>query len=175
MVTYIHYGSDHFDKFLFKPLKNRRTFPASKPDVKSGLWASPVDSKYGWKDWVIEQDFGADLQKSFKFQLKNQDKIFDVSTIEDAIDLIKRYYLKETEFHKLYYVDSLETILDNIASKNVFLASNSFLLDFEKMQNDGYTGLEIHIAKNPMFYYLFYGWDMDSIIVWNVDEIIPVS
>ena len=37
-MRYIHYGCTSFDKLKFQ-------------EIKGGLWASPIDAEYGWKDW----------------------------------------------------------------------------------------------------------------------------
>jgi hypothetical protein len=46
-MTYIHYGASKFDLDKFVPVKNA-DFGWTKPDC-GGLWGSPVDSEYGWK------------------------------------------------------------------------------------------------------------------------------
>ena len=48
----IHYGNNKFDEDLFLPIKNKRW---EKPD--GGLWTSPKNSKWGWKDWWISSEF----------------------------------------------------------------------------------------------------------------------
>ena len=55
----IHYGSSQFKPELMMPIKNSEHI---KPN--GGLWTSPVDSIYGWKDWCDNENFG-DTSKSF--------------------------------------------------------------------------------------------------------------
>ena len=63
MIEYIHYGSNKFDKNKFIPIRNEMFM--TKP--KGGMWASRVDSDYGWFDWCNNNDFELDfLKKSFK-------------------------------------------------------------------------------------------------------------
>lgn len=49
--VYIHYGSSTFYKF--PPVKNELYF--DKPI--GGLWASPIDTQYGWKYWCKVNHF----------------------------------------------------------------------------------------------------------------------
>ena len=46
-MRYIHYGCTSFDRSKFQEIKNEPCF--CKP--KGGLWASPANAEYGWKDW----------------------------------------------------------------------------------------------------------------------------
>lgn len=45
-------------------------------------------------------------------------------------------------------------------------------LDFEKMAKAGFDGMEISISKYPQLYWFLYGWDVDSICIWNPKVII---
>ena len=49
--TYIHYGATQLHEI--QPVKNERFF--SKPT--GGLWASPVDEPFGWKEWCEREHF----------------------------------------------------------------------------------------------------------------------
>lgn len=42
----IHYGTNHYDPQRVQPIRNVRWV---KPH--GGLWTSPVDSTWGWRDW----------------------------------------------------------------------------------------------------------------------------
>jgi len=47
----IHYGSTSFDPKKFNPVLNSYIKPTG------GLWTSPIDSEFGWKDWCTAEDF----------------------------------------------------------------------------------------------------------------------
>jgi len=49
----IHYGATSFDEAKFRSIKNREY--CNKP--LGGLWTSPVNSKYSWKDWNEAENF----------------------------------------------------------------------------------------------------------------------
>ena len=64
---YIHYGSKKLHKI--KPIKNQPYFP--KPE--GGLWASPVDAPFGWKEWCEREHFRKNSEEnSFKFLPKQK-------------------------------------------------------------------------------------------------------
>ena len=44
-------------------------------------------------------------------------------------------------------------------------------LNFERMVHDGYDGMEVIISTNDI-YYALYGWDCDSLLVFNPDIMI---
>ncbi|MCK9429605.1 MAG: hypothetical protein M0R17_06335 [Candidatus Omnitrophica bacterium] len=62
-LTLIHYGSKIYAPKLFLPIQNRLYF--CKP--KGGLWTSPINSNWGWKDWCTSENFSeCNEENSFK-------------------------------------------------------------------------------------------------------------
>lgn len=117
-TTYIHYGSKHFDKNLFKEIKN---IPFVKPE--GGLWASREDSENGWKEWTERNKFNTDKYSEdnyFKFKLKNNARILTLKTKNDLEKLPK------------------------IESKNI--PSFCEWLDFEKIA-EKYDAIEVFIKE----------------------------
>lgn len=67
----ITYGCGNaFDLAKFKPIHNHTRKPTG------GLWASPLDSAYGWRDWCEANDFGR-LDSEFRFTLTGQVYVID--------------------------------------------------------------------------------------------------
>lgn len=66
MKNYIHYGHTKFDKDSFTKIKNVDC--STKP--RGGLWASDINTKYGWKEWCNENEF-RDCNKENSFTLKS--------------------------------------------------------------------------------------------------------
>ena len=46
-------------------------------------------------------------------------------------------------------------------------------LDFEKI-TENYDAIIINAGSDVLLYHMFYGWDVDSILVLNKDVVIPV-
>ena len=71
-MIYIHFGHNNFDKNKFQPIENLKYI--SKPS--GGLWASRLDSKYGWEKWAKnnEIDF-CDLTIDFEKLASRYDAI----------------------------------------------------------------------------------------------------
>lgn len=145
---YIHYGSDKFDINKFNSIKNRSFI---KPE--GGLWSSPVNApNYSWYDWCLDNDFYTEqLKKSFIFTIKPTSKIITI----DTNDKRKAF----TNNKDLYYSDR-SGVFENI--------------NFQHLVELGYDGLEIFIFSEEV-YFSFYGWDVDSLLVFNPDIIIPIE
>ena len=45
------------------------------------------------------------------------------------------------------------------------------MLDFPKLYYQGYDGVEIYMASEDI-YFEFYGWDVDTLLLWNPDVMI---
>ena len=142
--VYIHYGADHFDKNLFNMPKGGY-YGIKNPT--GGLWGSPVDSNWTWKDWCEGERYHLErLKKSFRFTLANGSKVFHIRTANDIEKLpIAKY--PEGSFCIGWYYD-----WDKIISK--------------------YDAVELHLSNDyALFHDLFYSWDVDSIVVLNPDVI----
>ena len=146
---YIHYGSCRFDKSRFIKIVNREMFV--KPG--GGLWASPVESKYGWRQWCESERFHTGrLGWSFEFTLSPGAKVLHIFAVEDLDELPKQ---------------ACEGQLPYVC------------LDFEKLLADGYDAVELHLSEDRSYggfmavlYWALYGWDCDSILVMNPDVIV---
>ena len=146
--TYIHYGADHFDENVFREkIQHPNEFLSMyKP---AGLWGSPVDSEYGWKDFVLSEDFNvASLEKHFTFRLKKSAKVLHFYRFVDAMPYL--YYNGEFRSH---------------------------CLDLAKIYRS-YDAVELHITndyarfKDVTLCMVFNMWDVDSICVWNKDILV---
>ena len=116
----------------------------NKPDF--GLWGSPVDCKFGWKDWCESEDFRTDtLDRYFVFKVKDGARIFIVRKNNDVSDYLYTPYL---------------------------YSSAGTYIDFNKIMKE-YDGIELIHGYNywDLHYGYFYSWDVDSIVVWNPDVI----
>lgn len=135
---YIHYGHAAFDPSLFVKIRNNS--PWNKPI--GGLWASPVNATFGWKDWCEAEEFRECIENnSFKFTLPGA----NVLTINSVEDLRKAPTL---DYNGI-----------------------GWIIDFERCIKLGYDAIELNISKSHELYWELYGWDCDSILVMNPDKI----
>lgn len=152
--TYIHYGSDHFNKEMFIVPVNGDW--GSKPVPHTGLWASPIDSDFGWMEWCIDADFNLDkLLTHFKFTLSDRAKVLFVNKLSD----VDNYVSMPDELNIMFRSNSTSSLLYN--------------LDFEQMIKDGYDAIELSHEDNyaEIHFSLFNTWDCDSILILNPDII----
>lgn len=91
MKKFIHYGTTGFDRTRFKPIKNQDCYGVNKP--YGGLWASPVDAAFGWKDWNEREHFAeCNEQNSFRFSVKDDAKVFEVHSRKDVETMLHRFF-----------------------------------------------------------------------------------
>ena len=74
----IHYGHDTFMKTKVSPIVNQMFI---KP--LGGLWTSPVDSVFGWKDWCQSEEYDGLAGGQMYVQLKRTAKIYIIDSLED--------------------------------------------------------------------------------------------
>ena len=141
--VYIHYGADHYDQNKFKPITGSHPVN-NKPE--GGFWASPVDTKWSWKNWCESEEFHTErLNKSFKFTLVNGSKVFH---IRNHNDIFKLPMLKEMEL----YNGKLNLLL-------------GWYYDWKKIASK-YDAVELHLSNDYMLFHdAFYCWDVDSIVI----------
>ena len=157
MKEYIHYGHKYFDINLFNKIKNVHLW--TKPS--GGLWASPVDAEWGWKDYCDSEQFrDCNKDNCFKFTLTKNARVFHIYNVKDLGKLPKQYLRPE----------DYTSIIDK------------YILDFECISNSGdYDAIELHLSEETDIpdghlqglYYALYGWDCDSILIMNPDIIVP--
>lgn len=151
---YIHYGHNEFNQDLFIPISNERTW--TKPN--GGFWASPIDSKLPWKKFLIDNEidifYDKYLLKNFTFTLSDDANVIHIYSVEDLVNMPKIIY-------------------ENSRSKRIFI-------DFEKLCNQGYDAIELHLSeertKSTLFFerlhWILSAWDCDSILIMNPSIIV---
>ena len=136
----IHYGSDKFIPKKVLPVKNTDWV---KPKKEGGLWTSPIDSKWGWKDWNdCERFIECDDRNSFTVYLKADAKIFVIDSLED----LKKAPLREGYGKKVL---DFELIAQNYDA--IWLT--------EKGQNETHFSYPIDLS----------GWDCETVLILNPD------
>lgn len=144
---FITYGSNKFDKSKFDSIKNRNFV---KPH--GGLWSSPINSEWGWKDWCINNGFREEkLSNWFKFRLRKDSIILIIDNLND---------LKE-----LYEIEKVITSYGDIFP------------DFEKLSKsfDGILLTDIGESATRFTHPGLYGWDCESLLVFNPEVIEEVE
>jgi len=136
----ITYGKGNkFDPRKFQPVKNA-TF--IKPD--GGLWASPVNSAYGWRDWCEAEEFG-DLKTHFVFTFTGN--IYRIDSIEDA-NRMPRIKLNSG-------IGSITSVYPN----------------FEQMAKNGIDAIWLTVNGQAQARFSgpinLYGWDCESVLIMN--------
>ena len=154
--VYRHYGDGIFLKEKQEQVLGTRMM---KP-LGGGIWASPVDSDVTWDVWCSNEHFHEDsLAHHFEFRLRPEARIFVINNDDDFFEFIKKYPGRPTDtFEKKLY-----SSFDEPREVECFP-------DYIKATKD-YDGLEVNISKDPRLYHLMYGWDVDSIVIWNYDII----
>lgn len=155
---YRHYGHSKFDKSLFCPISNREF--SNKP--YGGLWSCPTkDVDVDWKTWSEGNDFSLDrLKEHFDFKIKDSAKILEIKDIKD-LDKLPR--IRNERIRTLLEFDRMNSDID-----------------FEELAKD-YDGIMVWMYRSTdisyetkLFdgmYYRLYGWDVDTLVVFNPDII----
>ena len=135
-IECIHYGHKSFDITQFNKIKNDNWI---KP--KGGLWASPINSKYGWIDWCNENNYGR-LDNSFNFIFEGNvliiDSLEDLKTKIPFISVEGYQYILHIDFEKL-----------------------SKKYDAMLLTENGERETRFNHPEN------LYGWDCESIVIFN--------
>lgn len=143
----VHYGSWRFSLAKFEPIKNTSWV---KPD--GGLWTSPLNSKYGWKEFCQSERFRVNHLKSRMILKLKSTKILTIDCVED-LNKIEWMKINDLPFYK--------------ESPN-----------FEKLQ-EKYDA--IHLTLNGQnetrhsYPNNLYGWDVETVLILNpkIEQIYP--
>lgn len=143
---YVHYGDSAFHREKFKKARNAKY--GIKPEY--GLWGSPVDAEYGWKQWCEDNEFREINEKeSFYFRIRG----WQVYEIEKPQDLENLPHIPVLEENK---------------RKNPY---EELFLDYEKMAKGelSYSALEVKIKDVEE---QLPGYDCDCILVLDDRDLV---
>lgn len=151
-MNYIHYGHENFDPVYMLSTMNP-AYKYRRHDKPHGLWASPVDCEFPWKEWCENEDFHTDtLDKSFTFSLFPDARVLHVNHLCDIEPFVRyvHHSIPDPSLSWSYPMLHLNAIYDK------------------------YDAMELHMSKhwNELHdFSIFYSWDVDSIVVWNPDVV----
>ena len=149
-ITFIHYGTTKINKKELKPIENRLF--RNKPH--NGFWGSPINSKFGWKDWCSQEDFRkCKIENSIKFKFKRDAMVVVINNYKD-LDMLP---CKETNLYNFvdYEIDFVRMLKNGIDAIYLTL--------------EGFNELSFSTPKD------LYGWDCESVLVLNINSIIEIK
>ena len=88
-MNLVHYGSAKYRPESFREISD---VPFSKKP-SGGLWCSPVESEWGWKDWCESESYG-DLDESFCVEFSG-----DLLVIDCVLDMNKLPWIENSGIH----------------------------------------------------------------------------
>jgi len=144
-MKYIHYGHKNFDIKKFDKIENR---PLSVKPL-GGFWGSREDTDIGWLQWCTGNEFCMErLETSFTFTLSKNAKVLTIDNFTQLKDL------------------PLNT------DSPIDVPMSWVTLDFEKLAKE-YDAIEVLLSKDwNKLYFGLYGWDCDSILIFNPSIVI---
>lgn len=163
---FIHYGTAVFDPTRFKEVKNRSEFIVNKPIPHTGFWATLYQSPdmNSWKDWCEGNNFYTEkLKDFFTFFLKEDAKILEIQTQNDVDKFVRsKYQQKPVGYERRFYYKDQEY---PDAHPDFEMLSK----DFDAMYVKEFGNV------NSGTHWQFYGWDCDSLLIFNPQIIVKVG
>lgn len=159
MDIFIHYGTDEFDKnHRYGKWKNSLFKPA-------GLWACNILQKENWLSWCLNERFEhTDFSKYIKFTLEDNAKILIVTKTEDIVPFI----IMNKQIEKAYKEKGIKALSSTLDSSLNEMKIKKQYDGMMLVHGEGFN--ELH--TNPG---LFNTWDIDSIVIWNLDKVNIIS
>lgn len=147
----VHYKDKEFNRKLVKGIKNsEKRYYLNKPE--GGLWTSPIDSEYGWREFLREGNLSSGRKRLEHYVL---------------------FKLKDSIKRKLFIVNSEEDVL--LLPR--IMINNYTLVDFERLANMGYSGLWLTWKGQVETRYTrpggieFYGWDVETVLLFSMNGV----
>lgn len=146
-TIYRHYGNSGFDEQKFVPVKNR---PFDRKPLGC-FWACPKDSENSWEEYCLSNGYQLEkLEEHFDFQLEETARVLEIKTGYDLRNLPNKYFISNSEVP--------------------LICDLKYLLDFEKIATD-YDALYVEINGSNSLYWDIYGWDVDTLCIFNPNVI----
>lgn len=150
-MIFVSYLNGEYDQKSFKPIQYGG-ITATLNKCHNGLWACPLESTYGWKEWCEKEEFfiGNNL---FTFKLKDNAKIYVIDNYED--------------------LEKISTLKDRFGMRYI---------NFKQLLDNNYDGIYASENAVKSLRYINDGsiqdlssWDVESLCVFNPNVIIPLS
>ena len=143
---YITYGVEKFQPHKLVPSSQPLTIRLNKP--MGCFWGSPVGAKFGWKQWVISEDFKTDLSTHIIWALEPGSKILKIRGLSD--------------------IDTLPVVIDESLEYLPNIDYNLLRKKFDAVELVDYS-----LGKNFNNFKArgFSTWDCQSIVVLNPEKI----
>lgn len=145
-MNLIHYGCPHWVPSHFVSPENRPAF--CKPN--GGLWASPVGSNYGWKEWCEAEDFRTGSLKHW-FTFEYTGRILTIDTEKDLKKMFLRYLTESISVQRWNLAPSLFIDFEKLAKS----------IDAIYLTKDGERKTRLCMGPN------LYGWDCECVLILN--------
>lgn len=157
IIKVIHYTNDREWKLKKIEIKNGNL--RIKP--YGGLWTSPVDSKYGWDKWCINENF-RDIDKYTKVEIEigiDEENLIIIDNYEDLKKLIWEHIPEIRELVNVFSSDDFKIpfgmeIVDFVGMKNKGV-------DCIWLTEKGQCDTRLSYPRN------LYGWDCECILILN--------
>ena len=163
----IIYNKGEYDPNKFTPIQNRRW---NKP--MGGLWASPINARYGWKEWCTKEQFAVcDISNSCQLVIDG-----NIMVIDSVKDMDKMPMQREeiNSKAKSYYYGSAGTV--RVPAKSRTLITT--FPDFERMVKRGIDAIYLTEKGESETRYSkprsLYGWDCECVLILNKGIIQPI-
>ena len=144
MEELVHYGYSYIRKSLIKGVINS-PYGRNKP-LQGGLWTSPMNSEYGWKDYCKSEDHDADLGVYCTVTLKDDAKVLTIDGDDAKVPMIE----KGVPHSRRKYPD-FEEIAKHYDAIHLTAKGERETRFSDKLN--------------------FYGWDCETVLILNPDAI----
>lgn len=160
-LRFVYYGSEPLDIGKIQPIKNAKPGqPVVKP--RNGSWAAPITQEFGDEEWPL----------------------FRYDELLGEVISGEKWLLNKFQFKSTYEIDPNSKILiidnDQMVEKlplykdeklSEMMEEDKYHIDFEKLATM-YDGMYVRPeALTSALDDLFYGWDVNSLVVFNKDII----
>lgn len=156
--TFISYGVDKYSPYMVKPIDVNSRWGKSVNKPHGGLWASPVDSEFGWGDFCNRDAFNLKtLSKHFLFKLKKDSNILIIDSADDLVH------------NSIYDRDAWKCILD---FKKIVRNYDGIYISDNAASRLRY---DIKLKGKDVYVSGLNAWDVESICIWNAEVIEPLD
>lgn len=130
-IECVIYGEEKFDEIKFRYVRNSDY--RNKP-VEGGLWASPINSQYGWKEWCLDERFLVD-ELNKKFEVDFIGSVYLIDKYEDlvCIPFIDTGYNKIPILKECLMMALMQFILPWMAKEKHDFQTLTFMVGISKL------------------------------------------